>query len=135
MVGLGGFVVDSAVLWAMLHVTPLGPYYGRVVSFLSAASFTWWGNRRLTFPDRVARSAHAMIKEWGRFILANGFGGLVNYGVYAALIAFASVPFRNPFVALFFGAATGLVFNFSLSRLLVFRHPTADDKTDLPSAL
>ena len=119
----------------MLHVTSLGPYYGRVVSFLSAASFTWWGNRRLTFPDRVARSTHAMIKEWGRFVLANGFGELVNYSVYAALIGFASAPLRNPFVALFFGAAAGLIFNFSLSRLLVFRHSAADGETGMPPAL
>ena len=41
--------------------------------------------------------------EWLSFLAANGFGFLVNYAVYATLIAAAPKPLNNPFVALAFG--------------------------------
>lgn len=135
LVGVGGLAVDASVLWIMLRLVHLGPYYGRLASFLAAATFTWWGNRRLTFPDRVARTPGAMLKEWARFVFANGFGGMVNYGVYAGLVRFAPAPANNPYVALIYGAAAGLVLNFTLSQLVVFRHPERSGGSTAPPVL
>jgi putative flippase GtrA len=109
----------------MIDVAGVDRYSGRVISFLAAATFTWWGNRYFTFSDRRARGFAGALREWGRFILANAVGGLVNVGLYATLVKFAPPPLDNPFLALPFGVAAGLVFNFFFSRQLVFREPPA----------
>ena len=123
IVGAGGYLVDNAVLYAMIHLFGLDPYSGRAFSFMAAATFTWWGNRNLTFAEQRAHGARAIAQEWLRFILANAIGGGVNVGVYALLVKFAPPPLSNPFLALAFGVAAGLAFNFTLSKRLVFREP------------
>jgi putative flippase GtrA len=120
-VGAGGYVVDNAVLYVMTHVFRLDPYTGRIFSYLGAATFTWFGNRYLTFADRRAHGARAVVQEWLTFLLANAVGGAVNFGLYALLVKFAPAPLNNLYIALACGVAAGLVFNFTLSRRLVFR--------------
>ena len=46
LVGTAGFVVDAAALTAAMAWLGLGPYGGRVVSYLAAVTFTWAMNRR-----------------------------------------------------------------------------------------
>ena len=121
LVGTGGFFVNEAALWIALHALHLNAYFGGVFSFLCAVTFTWWGNRTLTFRERAARAAPSMFAEWTKFVAANGFGFLVNYAVYASMIALAPKPLNNPFVALIFGTLAGLTFNFFLSSRIVFR--------------
>jgi putative flippase GtrA len=123
VVGAGGYVVDASVLFLMLHWAKLDPYSGRIVSYLAAATFTWVGNRYLTFADQRAHLFHGILREWARFLAANAIGGLVNVGLYATLVRYAPPPVNNPFVAQLFGVAAGLVFNFTLSKRLVFREP------------
>jgi putative flippase GtrA len=123
VVGAGGYVVDASVLFLMLHWAKLDPYSGRIVSYLAAATFTWVGNRYLTFADQRAHLFHGIWREWLRFLAANAVGGLVNVGLYATLVRYAPPPVNNPFVAQLFGVLAGLVFNFTLSKRLVFREP------------
>jgi putative flippase GtrA len=121
IVGTGGFVVDEAVLAAVTRILHFDPYSGRAISFFCAVTFTWWGNRMLTFRDRAAQDG--LLAEWAKFFAANALGGAVNYGTYAALVAFAPKPLGIPFVALAAGAIAGLFFNFAMSRAFVFRAP------------
>jgi len=120
-VGGAGYFVDLAILLFMLKVARFDPYSGRLISFLGAVTFTWWGNRRLTFADKSARGARAIATEWLRFFAANSVGAIANLGLYSALVAFGPYPFSNPFVAQPIGILAGLVFNFTLSKRLVFR--------------
>ena len=120
-VGGAGFFVNEAALWAAINILSLGKYGGGVFAFLCAVTFTWWGNRVLTFRAQAAHGARAILREWVTFVLANGVGFLVNFGVYAALIGFAPAPFDSPYLALACGTVAGLVFNFTLSKRLVFR--------------
>jgi putative flippase GtrA len=119
IVGTGGFVVDEAVLALTTRLIHLDPYSGRAISFFCAVTFTWWGNRVLTFRDRAAKDG--LLSEWAKFFAANALGGAINYGTYAALVAFAPKPLGIPFVALGIGAIAGLFFNFALSHAFVFR--------------
>ncbi|HWA68278.1 MAG TPA: GtrA family protein [Rhizomicrobium sp.] len=82
---------------------------------------TWLGNRYFTFADRRARSLAGASQEWLKFMGANGLGALINYLAALALVHYADAPFSNKFVAQAIGVLTGLVFNFTLSRTLVFR--------------
>ena len=114
-VGVLGFVVDSAVLYAGLAVG-LTLYSGRAVSWFAAATFNWYLNRRLTFASKDT----AVVREWARFLLANAVGGAVNMGTYAVLVANWGVMARLPVLAVGVGSIAGLVFNFALSWTVVF---------------
>jgi putative flippase GtrA len=124
VIGALGVPVDAGMLWLMTHKAGLDPYSGRLVSWACAASFTWIGNRYFTFRARRARGALGMAQEWLRFLAANAVGGLVNVGLYSTLVRFAPPPLNNLYAALVVGVLAGLAFNFTLSRVLVFKAPT-----------
>lgn len=119
IVGAAGFFVDAGILAFGLNVLSLDPYSARILSYIGAATFTWWGNRLFTFREQA--SADARTSEWGRFIAVNLVGAFFNYGVYALLVTFAPDPFNNPFIALAAGSLSGLAFNFFGSKRFVFR--------------
>ncbi len=91
-------------------------------------TFTWWGNRRLTFHAHAARGPAATAREWLRFVSANSLGAVINYGTFAGLIHLAPPPLDNPYLATAAGVAVGLVFNFTMSRTLVFRAQRGDGR-------
>jgi putative flippase GtrA len=120
VIGALGMPVDWLVLQAMVH-WGTGPYFGRMISWLCAASFTWMGNRYFTFAASRARGLVGAAKEWLRFLAANAVGGLVNVGLYSVLVRFAPPPFNDLTLALVLGVLLGLAFNFTLSKKMVFR--------------
>ena len=61
VVGTVGFLVDAAVLLGMLALG-LGPYGGRVLSYLAAASTTFALNRAWTF--RTANRDAPVAAQW-----------------------------------------------------------------------
>ena len=123
IIGALGMPVDAGVLWLMTHRFGLDPYSGRIVSWLCAATFTWTGNRYFTFHATRARGPAGAAREWMRFLAANAVGGLVNVGLYSTLVRFAPPPVNNLYVALALGVLAGLVFNFTLSKKMVFKGP------------
>lgn len=125
-IGVAGLFVDMGALWLALNLAGLDLYSGRLFSYLCAATFTWWLNREFTFRGVNRRGA---VRQWGRFLAANAVGAAVNYAVYAVVIAVA--PLTGlwpegaegliPYAGVAAGSVSGLVFNFTLSRLVVFR--------------
>jgi putative flippase GtrA len=120
LVGAIGFVMDVSVLYLALALLGVGPYAGRAISYLVAASTTWYLNRRITFHGR---SSPALAREWSRFVLLNAAGGAINYAVYAAWVRYAGHAGVAPGAGVALGSAAGLLVNFTLSRQLVFRKP------------
>ena len=121
MVGAAGYVVDTGVLAFDTSVLHLSFEPGRAFSIFAAMCFTWMGNRYLTFADRRARGLQGMTQEWLKFVGANLLGAVVNYAVSVALVHGAPHPFDNKYVAQACGVLAGLVFNFTLSKKLVFK--------------
>lgn len=95
VVGAIGFCVDVAVLYLCLRGFGLGVYSARLVSYLAAATATWYLNRRITF---VGFERNKPLRQWFRFVLVNGFGGLVNYGVYGVIVTFGAALAYAPFL-------------------------------------
>ena len=123
-IGGCGFVVDETVLSILHYLIGIDRYTARAVSIFCAATFTWWGNRNLTFAEHAATGGpRELLREWFRFMLANGVGALVNYGTYTIFVTFAPAPFSYPLVATAVGVGVGLVFNFTLSKRFVFKAP------------
>lgn len=119
IVGAAGYVVDVAVLYLMIHLG-LDLYSARVVSFVTAASSTWLGNRYYTFATAAAQQ-QKLGSEWARYIAAMTLGGLANYSAYALLITLFEVFKSHPWLAVAGGTAAGLVINFLLARRILYR--------------
>jgi len=119
VVGTGGFVVDTVVLYVMI-IAGLDRYSGRLVSYFCAASFTWFGNRTVTFTQGRASGTAATVAEWLRFLLTNLGGGAVNYTAYAILVAYSATVHEFPVLGVAAGALSGMTVNFFASRWLVF---------------
>jgi len=124
VVGGFGFVVDVSVFFLLHDLAQMSPYAARPISILTAMVCTWFGNRTLTFSEHAAKGIGAIFIEWLKFAATNSIGALFNYGTFAAIIAFAPHPFDNRYLALVAGTAVGLVFNFTMSKRLVFRAAT-----------
>ena len=110
LVGGGGFVVDTAVLYLAAGLGT-GWYVGRLFSYLAAATFTWACNRRFTFEVTKAPS----LGEWAAFLLANAVGGLLNYATYAVLMVLSRQVVAHPVLGVAAGAGAGMIVNFFLS--------------------
>src|SRR5205807_3761551 len=110
LVGTVGFAVNELVLFVSLHFGGLNKYQAWFPAFAVAVTFTWWGNRTLTFRERAAKNNIAL--EWLTFVLTNGLGALANFGTYYALVKYVPAPVGNPLLANVVGTLVGLVFNF-----------------------
>src|SRR5262245_27782687 len=120
IVGTVGFLVDSGTLLLLTSAGLAGPLWGRVASFLVAASVTWALNRRFTF--RSTRGGASIVP----YVLLTSVGALINIGVYRLWIgAFGEAP-----AMLFLGVAAGsgvaLAFNFAVSKYVLFPAATCE---------
>lgn len=116
VVGTLGFVVDSSVLYAGLAIG-LGPYVGRVISYIAAATTTWYLNRKWTFKPthKASRS------EYMKFVVLNLGGFVVNYGTYVLCLHAHPVFAQHPVLAVAAGSIAGLFVNFGINKFLVFK--------------
>lgn len=118
VVGTLGFLLDFAVLSAAVALG-MGPYGGRVVSYLVAATGVYALNRAWTFQDR--RGAGGIRRQWGQYLLLNLVGFAVNYGTYAAITAWTTIGAQYLVVGVAAGSIAGMFINFILNRQLIFR--------------
>ncbi len=117
MVGTLGFLVDAGVLLAMLRLG-LGPWVGRIISYICAATATYTLNRLWTFR---AAEQNASWRQWGLFLLLNLSGFAFNYGAYALLLLTVPLVLAQPVLGVAAGALAGMFANFFVSRRFVFR--------------
>ncbi|MBY4949737.1 GtrA family protein [Cupriavidus respiraculi] len=115
--GVAGFIADAAVLYLALGAG-LGPYGGRVLSFLAAVAVTWAINRRHTFE---VTPGEPLWREGLRYLAAMAFGGAVNFTGYGTVIALAPATRWTPLAALVVGTGLGMVCNFLSARYWVYR--------------
>jgi putative flippase GtrA len=123
IVGALGYVVDTTVLAFGTDILKLAFEAARAFSIFMAMCFTWAGNRYFTFADRRAHGFSGAFQEWLKFIGANLVGAVINYGVSVLLVRFAPFPLNCKYAAQAIGVLVGLVFNFTLSRTMVFKTP------------
>ena len=121
LVGVLGFLVDVSVLY--LLESWLGWYLARIFSFLSAATATWWFNRRYTFLRNDLNrpsSSGAVFQEYLHYLSTMLLGGAVNYAVYAATVRWLHLS-GAAFIGVALGSCAGLVLNYLSAKFWVFR--------------
>lgn len=126
VVGVVGFLVDVGVLKVALSLG-LGPWFGRIISYVAAASTTFALNRAWTFRSRQAGgqdSAGRVGRQWAVFLMVNLVGFAFNFGTYAALLAASGLVARHPELGVAAGSIAGMAGNFLLSRRFVFGRTT-----------
>lgn len=116
-VGAAAFLVDAGVVEALTKLAAWNLYGARVVSYLAAATFAWWLNRRFTF----GASDDPMHREWAKYLAANVAGGLVNYATYALLVFVSDGVRAWPWIGVAAGSAAGLLVNFAANKWYVFK--------------
>ena len=119
-IGTIAFFVDTVALYAMLAIGS-GFYVGRAISYLVAVTFTWYGNRHITFAASRAHGTAAAAREWLTFVAANSVGGIVNYTTYALLVANVGLVRGYPVLGVAAGSLAGMTVNYTLSKFVVFR--------------
>ena len=117
--GLLGLIVDAGMAQTLVGVAGWNVYTARIVSFLSAATVTWWWNRNHTFAHRDSGRSHR--SEWLHWMGLMAIGAIINNGVY--VLVFEAFPGLRawPAVAVAAGSAAGSVANFLCARTLLFR--------------
>ena len=118
VVGTVGFLIEAVLLHMLATGAGWSPYSARTVSFPLAVSATFILNRAWTFRGRARRAA---FPAFGGYLTIQLIGAAINLLVYVLAIELFEGLRGLPVLALAFGAAAGLVFNFSASRALVFR--------------
>jgi putative flippase GtrA len=121
LVGFVGFIIDSGVLY--LLKSSLGLYYGRLFSFFCAVFTTWILNRHLTFNQRA--SGMSLSREFSRYFGLMMGGGVINYVTYALMVYFLEFVARQPVWGVAVGSCAGMLVNYLLARIFVFRDRTA----------
>jgi putative flippase GtrA len=114
VVGLGGFLVDAAVLAIMVHGLGANPYAGRAVSVPIAIVFTFVCNRHWSF---ASLGRPALAAAFASYVSTQGAGLLCNLGVYS--VALLVMP--NPLGALAAASATAMFVNYFGARFWAFR--------------
>ena len=117
VVGVAGFVVDTAVVYATRDWA--GLYLAGVLAYAVAVTTTWWLNRVWTF--RGLGNIGPRHRQWLRFVVASLPGLCLNLGSYFALVATVALCAIHPVIAIAVGAVAGMFANFVLSRAVVFR--------------
>lgn len=112
-----GFLTDTCVLY-LLQMASVGPYVGRVVSFLCAVYVTWHLNRKLAF---TGAGNNGTFWEWWRYLWAMSAGGLINFAAYSATLHLAPETGWRPLLGVTIGSAIALFANFLIMKFWVFR--------------
>ncbi len=118
IVGVIGYIVNAGIV--ELLAPNWGPLYAQILAFPIAASMTWWFNRHFTF----GASERTIHREWLQYLLANSLGWVVNNGAYVWIIFNSVLAYQHPSLAVAAGSLAGMIFNFTMSKWLVFNKPT-----------
>jgi len=119
LVGLLGFIVDVVGLYVLVLFFSAGPYLGRVLSYVIAATVAWRLNRSFTF--KFIGADKLLHREWVKYVAINAIGASINYSIYAFCVLYFEIPTTRLIIAVAAGSIAGLTFNFTANKWLVFR--------------
>ncbi len=117
-VGAAGFIVDLGVVLLLVQGAGVDPYLARAFAVFAAILFTWVMNRTFTF---TVENSSTLKRELLLYFAVNMGGSVINYAVYSAFLW--TVGGRLPMVLVIsvgLGSLAGLMWNFSMSRRLIY---------------
>ncbi|HXH22938.1 MAG TPA: GtrA family protein [Dehalococcoidia bacterium] len=124
VVGVAGFVVDGALLTALVNLAHVDTLLARGVSFPMAVTLTWFLNRRWTFFSQ-RHIDEAIASQYLRYVGVQISGAGLNVAVFLALLVLFPGLSREPLLALAPAALGAAAYNYVLSRQFAFRYGAA----------
>ncbi|WP_297452126.1 GtrA family protein [Ferrovum sp.] len=121
--GTVGFGVD--VLTVLATHACCGLVGAQALGFLLAVTATWGLNRRYAF---AGRGSERWLREWARYLMANGWGALLNNGTYLLAIWVSPWLARHPAGAVALGSLAGMGANYLAAQRWVFIHAQTTKK-------
>lgn len=118
VVGVLGFVVDTAGTLGAGAILGLPPFPARVIGFLLAASATWVLHRSFTFKSGGG------LRSWFQYLAATAFGASVNFVTYVAWLSINGSSRLHVVLGIAAGSLLALMVNFAISKRVVFRKST-----------
>jgi putative flippase GtrA len=128
-VGGLGFLTDISVLRLCLRVLHLTPFEGRAISLACAMQVTFLINGLFVFRCLGWRNC---ARQWLGYMGSNGFGNLINYLVFAALVVSRLPQVSRNGWALVISSAIAYAINFLCARFMVFGAPVASAPREAP---
>jgi putative flippase GtrA len=119
-----GFLTDISVLRLCLRVLHLTPLEARAVSLPCAMQVTFLINGLFVFHCLRWRNCG---RQWLAYMGSNGLGNLINYAVFAGLVASRLPEVSRNGWALVISSAIAFAFNFLCARFMVFGRPMRRD--------
>jgi putative flippase GtrA len=123
-VGLVGFVVDYVALKGGVGLH-LSPAVARLISLSLAMQVTFAINRHLVFRYR---GRDGLLRQWGGYMLTNGFGNVCNYWIFVTLSSLHGRWVSQTLVALLISAFCAYLINYAGVRLVVFGRGRLDQR-------
>ena len=120
VVGTIGFLVDGAILQALVSLGGWGPVPARFASFSVAVVVTWLLNRRFTF-QATGPKGPPPLRSVARYIVVSVAGAGINVGTFTALVLLSDAMAAFPIIPLAAGSIVALVFNYLGSKHFAFR--------------
>ena len=117
--GLIGLAVAAGVVQLLVSFAHVNPYVAWVISFMMAATATWWWNRSHTFA--TSKSGRSLLAEWFHWIVLMGGGAAVNGAVYTLCLHEFPSWHQWPALASAVGSVFAATVNFVSARTLLFR--------------
>jgi len=116
-VGITGLILGIAIINISMHIRE-NFVIANLISFPIAVTWNYALNRTFTFKQETNRS---IITQWLMFIVSSIFGTIANWSVSFGLYYNILVFEKHYNLAVLFGVATGCVFNFIISKYIVFK--------------
>jgi dolichol-phosphate mannosyltransferase len=120
LVGFSGFLIDTFFYFSLQLALGVSHLAARAASFVLAASWNWYCNRKITFLQAGRPNGLA---QWTQFLVMSSISFVLNWGSYCFLTV--SVPYfvERRYPAFIVGILIGTVSNFTFSKYIVFKEP------------
>jgi len=128
-VGGLGFLTDISVLHVCLRAGRLTPFEGRAISLACAMQVTFLINGLFVFRCLSWRNCGS---QWLAYMGSNGVGNLINYLIFAGLVASRWPEVSRNGWALVISSLVAYAFNFLCTRFMVFGAPVSGASRKVP---
>lgn len=117
IVGVLGFITDAGFFFLLKIWVNI--YTAKLFSFMVAVIVTWLINRFFTF--KYVDKNKKIHVEFLLYLLVSILGGGINYMAFYFSVNFSSTILKFPIIGVAFGSLCGMVFNYTSTRLFVFK--------------
>jgi putative flippase GtrA len=118
LVGFAGAAVHMGGFWLAQQFLGLGNSTAWSLSFLAAATSTWFMNRRFTFQDRARANQR---DEWLGYLAVAAFGAGAHFLTFHGAIRLIPFFAQHPALAIIPGSLASFVVTYSGASAFVFR--------------